>query len=80
MEQFHSKISSSNIYINEDSTIVLGDPWLLNGDNDFNEKMHGNTYPSPEKILFKNGFIQEPDQFLSDLFSLGLVLLELYYL
>jgi serine/threonine protein kinase len=42
--------------------------------------MHGNIYPSPEKILFKNGYINEPDQFLSDLFSLGVTLLEMYLL
>lgn len=41
--------------------------------------MHGIIYPSPEKILFRNGFIKEPDSFLSDLFSLGIVLLEIYF-
>jgi serine/threonine protein kinase len=80
MGQHHSKISASNIYINEDQTVVLGDPWLLSEENNFNETMHGNIYPSPEKILFRNGYINEPDAFLSDLFSLGVALLEMYFL
>lgn len=33
-------------------------------------------YPSPEKILFDNRLIQTYDHLLSDLFALGVVLLE----
>ena len=80
MEEYHTKISASNIYINEDNTIILGDPWILCEMNDFNGNLQGNIYPSPEKILHKNGYIGEPDLFLSDLFSLGVTLLEMYFL
>ncbi len=30
MGESHSKVSSSTIYINDDRSIVLGDPWILN--------------------------------------------------
>ena len=75
MKEFHNNISASNIYIQEDRTIILGDPWILCENNEFKDFLHGNIYPSPEKILHKNGYISEPDPFLSDLFSLGVTIL-----
>jgi len=52
LDQVHGKISYSNIFIKEDQTIVLNDPWLTQDESDVNKKLQGNLYPSPEKILF----------------------------
>jgi len=75
LNQSHLRISSNSIFINEDRTVVLGDPWLFIGGNDVNSNINGYSYPSPEKILHDNGLIQSYDGCLSDLFTLGVVLL-----
>lgn len=53
---------------------------MTQDETDVNKKLQGNIYPSPEKILFENGYIQNYDIFLSDLFSLGVMILDIFFL
>lgn len=55
---------------------MVGDPWLLGGGCEPAFSLRGHSYPSPEKILHDNGLISSYDLHLSDLFTLGVVLLE----
>ena len=41
--------------------------------------VNSTIYPSPEKILFSNSFISTYDKTLSDIFTLGIVILEIIY-
>lgn len=75
MNESHRNVSTSSIFLREDRTVLLGDPWVL-GESNMNFNLYGFTYPSPEKILFDNQLIKSYNHGLSDLFTLGIVLLE----
>ena len=57
MEHPHNHISTSNFYIREDRTILLGDPWVASRNEALDFQIDGYTYPSPEKILYCNALI-----------------------
>jgi serine/threonine protein kinase len=46
MSESHKNISTSSIFLREDRTVILGDPWVL-GENSLNISLYGFTYPSP---------------------------------
>lgn len=46
MGESHRNISTSSIFLREDRTVLLGDPWVV-GESTLNANLYGFTYPSP---------------------------------
>ncbi len=59
INQPHQRVCLQNIYVRDDKTVVLSDPWLFPTDytSIFNFHINGFIYPSPEKILYENHMI-----------------------
>lgn len=73
----HLFINSTTLLLSSTGIILLSDPWV----NDSNPYLLLHNYPSPEVLeLGYKSKREEMDWVASGLFSLGLVVLELYYL
>lgn len=73
----HECISSSSILISKDGLMMLSDPWL----NPDVLQTSNHVYSSPEQLETAASMqMQKLDWFASDLFSLGVVVLEAYHL
>lgn len=71
----HENISSSVFFINENRSMILGDPFMFSRENQPAKVRNGFVYPSPELIKYQNHEIEDYNKHLSDLFTFGLVLL-----
>lgn len=75
MKHPHNNVSSSSIFIDTDRRIILGDPWITPPiiSQDISQNLF--ACPSPERILLQNDQILSICPYMSDLFSLGTVVL-----
>jgi hypothetical protein len=71
MQTPHGNISSQNVYLVRDE-FILADPWIAPEGVDLNDR-----FPSPEKLMKINNKIEDYDLYASDLFSIGMTILEI---
>ena len=78
----HERVSLSSVFVRENHSIFLSDPWLFPRDEtaslDLNK--NGHSYPSPQKIHYQNNLGDAYDPYLSDYYSLGLLILQLIHM
>lgn len=80
IDHSHEAICSKNVYLFPNNEIRLSDPWIKSSNLEEMPSFH--IYFSPEKLEVLNSSSGQMyyDWYLSDLFSLGIMGLEAYYL